>query len=90
MSLPVLRIPEGAMLPDNAQWTNRFEIRSESSSRVYRIAQNKTGRWWGCSCPSWIYRGRECKHLRALSLPGKYQPYEVAIEGVDLKAVKGK
>lgn len=64
-------------LPDNTQYTNRFEIHSETSSRVYVIAQSKSGRWWSCSCPGWI-RHRNCKHLKALGLPGQQQPMEVS------------
>jgi hypothetical protein len=81
-SLPTLRVPADACLPDNAGWTNRFEIRSSTSNRVYRIAQSKTGRHWGCSCPAWIYRGRDCKHLRTLGLPGCEVPHEIALEAV--------
>jgi len=66
---------EGQMLPDNAQWTNRFDIKSESSNRLYRIAQNKRGRYWGCSCPGWIGH-RKCKHLKALDLPWFEKPFE--------------
>src|SRR5271157_3155135 len=43
-------------LPDNDQYTNRFDIRSESSDRLYRIAQKKRQRGWSCSCPGWISR----------------------------------
>jgi len=40
-NLPVLRRPSGSiMLPDNAQWENRFEIRSETSGRIYIVSQN--------------------------------------------------
>ena len=63
-------------LPDNKQWCNRFEVHSESSNRVYTIAQNKTGRWWACSCPGWI-RYKRCKHLTTLALPGHHQPFEL-------------
>jgi hypothetical protein len=69
---------EGQMLPDNSQWTNRFYIKSESSGRLYTIAQNKSRRYWGCSCPGWISR-RKCKHLTAMGLPGHEQPYEAQI-----------
>jgi hypothetical protein len=56
-NLPVLRRPAGSIaLPDNAQWTNRFEIRSESSNRVYVVSQNIKKRHWGCSCPGWRTR----------------------------------
>jgi len=54
-------------LPDNDQWTNRFEIESESSDRIYIVAQNKNTGVWGCSCPAWRTR-RYCKHLRTLNL----------------------
>jgi len=81
-NLPTLRVPASACLEDNRDWTNRFEIRSSSSNKVYRIAQHKNKRHWGCNCPSWIYRGRDCKHLRTLGLPGREQPHEVCLEPV--------
>lgn len=49
-------------LPENAGWKNRMEIRSESSSRLYTVAQRKTDNTWACSCPGWK-RWRTCKHL---------------------------
>ena len=73
----VLRVPQGVKLPDNAQYTNRFEIKSSSSNRVYIIAQHKTGRWWACSCPGWI-RYKKCRHLEALGLPCYQKPLEVS------------
>lgn len=77
---PVLHIPAGApRLPDNGQWTNRFEIRSESSTRIYTIAQHKKGRYWGCSCPAWRAH-RKCKHLSEIGLPNHQRPYEVQLK----------
>jgi hypothetical protein len=56
-------IPIGAIrLPDNDQWTSRFEIKSETSNRKYIIAQNKKTGKYACSCPSYCTR-RYCKHL---------------------------
>ena len=57
------------LLPDNGSHQNRMEIRSETSSRVYIVAQNNRhgvdhGRW-ECSCMGWI-RHRNCKHLKAM------------------------
>lgn len=57
------------LLPDNATHKNRMEIHSESSSRVYVVAQNNRngvdhGRW-ECSCMGWI-RHRNCKHLKSM------------------------
>lgn len=74
-----LHIPRSAvMLPNNDQWENRFEIRSESSNRVYVVAQNIKRRHWGCSCPSYRVR-RTCKHLRAIGLPENEAPYEAKL-----------
>ena len=60
---------ELTFLPDNRSHTNRFEIGSSSSDRVYIVALRKTGSEWCCSCPGWI-RYRHCKHLRSLTDAG--------------------
>jgi hypothetical protein len=56
-------------LPDNKTHINRMEIRSESSNRVYIVAQRATNGsthgQWECSCMGWI-RHRNCKHLKAM------------------------
>jgi len=74
----VVRVPEDRKLPDNAQYTNRFQIKSESSERLYTIAQSKSGLWWACSCPGWI-RHKTCKHLSSMGLPGRHQPFEATL-----------
>jgi hypothetical protein len=51
-----------SLMPDNAQWTNRFTVRSQSSSSLYTVAQRRTDGTWGCSCPGWRHH-RRCKHL---------------------------
>jgi|HubBroStandDraft_4_1064222.scaffolds.fasta_scaffold249618_3 hypothetical protein len=51
------------VLPDNKEWINRIEIRSESSDRLYTVAQRRSDGSWGCSCPGWKSH-RHCKHLR--------------------------
>ena len=61
-SLTVVKPAGSVALPDNDQWTNRFEIRSESSNRVYIVAQTKKTSNWGCSCPGYLSK-RKCKHL---------------------------
>ena len=77
-SLITLPVAKNDVLPDNEQWTNRFEIRSETSNRVYIIAQHKKHRHWGCSCPGWRTK-RNCKHLNALALPAHEKPFEVKL-----------
>jgi hypothetical protein len=76
MQTPTIYVRQEMVLPDTDQWQFRFNIESESSDRMYTIAQHKGKRHWGCSCPGWK-RHRTCKHLEALGIPGKEQPYEV-------------
>ncbi len=71
-----LHIEQSVAMPDNRYWTNRFEIYSETSDRVYVISQNILKRYWGCSCPGWRTR-RKCKHLEALGLAPFEQPQEI-------------
>jgi hypothetical protein len=79
-NIPTLYKPRGAVsLPDNRDWTNRFEIRSETSDRIYIIAQHINHRHWGCSCPAWKIR-RSCKHLKTVGLPTGEVPYEVNLK----------
>jgi hypothetical protein len=73
-----LRIPTEIALPDNDQWQHRFEIKSESSDRIYVVSQNKKRRHWACSCPGYK-RHRTCKHLQAIGLPTNERPYEPKI-----------
>ena len=76
MQLPAIYVRTEMVLPDNDQWQFRFQLQSESSNRLYTIAQHKTKRHWGCSCPGWK-RNRSCKHLKALNIPGNEKPYEI-------------
>lgn len=79
-NLPTLYIPGDALtLPDNDQWQFRFEIHSETSNRVYTIAQNKKKKHWACSCMAWK-RYRHCKHLSAIGVPNYEKPYEVLVK----------
>ena len=64
-ALTIVKEIGAVALEDNAQWTNRFQIRSESSSRLYTVAQRKSDGSWGCDCMGWK-RHRHCKHLDRL------------------------
>jgi hypothetical protein len=62
--------PGAVALPDNQSHTNRMEISSQTSDRIYVVAQAKSSGEWQCSCPGWIMkkpgRERSCKHLKAM------------------------
>lgn len=74
--LPTIRVSKEIRLPDVELWQHRFQVESESSNRLYVIAQHKNKKHWGCSCPGWK-RYRHCKHLEALGIPGNEKPFEV-------------
>lgn len=76
MQVPSIYVRKDMVLPDNDQWQFRFNVKSQSSNRIYTIAQHKTKKHWGCSCPGWK-ANRHCKHLRELGIPGDEKPYEV-------------
>jgi len=77
-ALATIRIDSTDLLPDNDQWKNRFQIRSSSSNRIYVIAQHKTKKHWGCSCPGWKIH-RNCIHLKELGLACYEQPQEIEV-----------
>src|SRR2546423_1559565 len=58
----VARRVGGDLLPNNTQWVNRIQIRSETSSRLYVVAQRRSDLSWACSCFGWKSH-RHCKHL---------------------------
>jgi len=46
-----------------------YEVRSQSSSVLYRLTKHNTG--WSCTCPDYVNRHEEvgdCKHISALRL----------------------
>lgn len=60
--------------PDNDKWTNRFKVKSTSSSSFHTVAQLKydnagmAAGTWGCSCRGWTMHvdaqgRRKCRHL---------------------------
>lgn len=77
-NVPVLYVNRDILLPDNDQWQFRMEVKSETSDRIYIVSQNKKKKHWGCSCPGYRIH-RTCKHLEAMGLPAKEQPYDPKI-----------
>ena len=74
-----IHISKELRLPDDKTYENKFNVKSESSGRLYVVSQHIAKRHWCCSCPSWITR-RKCKHLTAIGVPNNEVPYEAKIE----------
>lgn len=55
----------GSLLPDNQNYTNRFQIPNSDGSKLYTIAQTKKSGLWMCECLG-FRRHRHCKHLNAI------------------------
>ena len=53
------------------RWIERFAVSSQTiEGREYVVARDQAGEW-GCSCPHWIYRRGQCKHIQTVrSLDG--------------------
>jgi hypothetical protein len=55
--------------PINARWQKFYECPSESRKDTsYVVASNTSTDEWGCSCPRWIFKRAECKHIRSVKL----------------------
>jgi hypothetical protein len=44
-------------------YSQQWKVRSETNPNHYYTVSLKTDGIWECSCPHWIYRHRECKHI---------------------------
>ncbi len=53
------------LMEDSATHQCRIEIRSASSNRAYVVSRRKGG-GWECSCPGWIFKHKDCKHITAM------------------------
>ena len=68
---PVFRRPVGSFpLPDTARHVAGFTIKSDSSTRLYKVSFDLSQRAWVCSCPGAISHG-QCKHLSRNGLLGR-------------------
>lgn len=59
-------ISANGLLPDTNTHKLRFDVKSSSSNRLYRVSVKKSNNEFQCSCPGWI-RHRRCKHLDAVA-----------------------
>jgi hypothetical protein len=64
-------------LPDTERYQHRMYVKSETTDQLYIVAQNKKKKHWECECKRWIATRKQCKHLRAMGLPGDMTPFEI-------------
>ena len=43
-------------------WVEQWEVVG-SKGTIYKVSRADDGTW-GCSCPNWIHRHTDCKHIR--------------------------
>ena len=44
------------------KWIKRWQVPSYSSNYVYIVAIDHNGNY-GCSCPVWKFKRKQCKHI---------------------------
>jgi len=60
------QVSDSGLLPDTNTHKLRFDVRSASSNRLYRVSIRKSTNQPECGCPGFI-RHRHCKHLDAIA-----------------------
>jgi len=53
------------------QWVKKWEVQG-SKGETWIVSQDREGNF-GCSCPVWIYRRHECKHIQEVKGQLEYQ-----------------
>jgi hypothetical protein len=54
--------------PINPRWNQFYECPSASRKDTsYNVATNDSEEW-GCSCPRWKFKRKECKHIMQVKL----------------------
>ena len=71
-ALAIIRQHGVERLPNTPRYKCRFEVKSSSSNRMYRISYDAApgAGYWTCSCPGNIKWG-QCHHLNEMGLHGR-------------------
>jgi hypothetical protein len=51
------------------KYVKKWNVKSHSSDKYYTVSMDFEGNY-SCSCPYWIYRRKECKHIAEVKLQG--------------------
>lgn len=46
-------------------WIKKWDVPSTDGKRQYVVAVKDSGEY-GCSCPAWKFRRKQCKHIRRI------------------------
>lgn len=52
-------------------------VRSTKTNKIYILKFHRDKQEWYCSCPQYVYRGKTCKHVRALMAGEIDSPQEI-------------
>ena len=67
-------------MPLQDYYARRWQVESFSTpGKIYTVALRHTGEWQ-CSCPHWIYRRAQCKHIEAVM--DEYRAEQLAEERI--------
>jgi len=49
-----------------SQWQQQWDVPG-STGRIYKVSRDYSGNY-ACSCPQWIYKRDDCKHIKAVRI----------------------
>jgi hypothetical protein len=49
-----------------SQWEQQWDVPG-STGRIYKVSRDYSGNY-ACSCPQWIYKRDDCKHIKAVRI----------------------
>jgi len=59
-----------------------YKVASQSSERMYDVIKKKESTGWLCTCPDFIHRNVQCKHIWAVQLSLKIRE-QVQARGIE-------
>lgn len=77
--------------PYSARWSEYWAVSSESRAGViYVVAKARKDGTWGCSCPRWIYKREDCKHIQAARAASKMLERNAVVAEIRVDAMPEK
>jgi hypothetical protein len=57
-------IAQVVSIPAKPQYIKQWQVQSHSDPSTYYTVSLAQDGHWECSCPQWIFRRKECKHIQ--------------------------